>query len=522
MDKASGSRQNIYIAPTFTHQHESHATQTSNDVTEQFGRFSIAETDAEPKIPEAKTEDAEQSTRISTVTALTVDKQKQQKIMANMFSKVFLDLIKKTAINPSDMREAVFIPCIKDNTFFLSISPHVNALIKETHKNSLNFEEIIDAIIDELISSNINITLTIMCDNLLNSAKQYEQQKQQLSLFLGLNSEEGKQYIENIYKLFIEGDTLYNSYYDFNTDTNNCGPYVFENEKGYLNNCLTALFYTLEELFVKNEQLTLQVVSNVIKIFNSGINKYGKAVYTSFFLQSYSSWTAKLIAQGKIAKYIIIDETFDKSNPEEDIRITKHYMPGLFKVESDKSLVEDHINERLGENTSIALKQSEEDSDYYIVDTIKETKDDEINITSTSDISDRQACIFETMYNPAPAILITKISFDKTYKADEYIKSLIDTFNNETTQTQTDLEYVTSLMKFAGSLQRAHIYKDANGRLTYFNLVPALLIKRGLWLTRQPFNLWLLIDAVPPEELAKEYLDLCIQMSKILPNKQHD
>jgi hypothetical protein len=77
-------------------------------------------------------------------------------------------------------------------------------------------------------------------------------------------------------------------------------------------------------------------------------------------------------------------------------------------------------------------------------------------------------------------------------------------------------------MKFAGSLQRAHIYKDANGRLTYFNLVPALLIKRGLWLTRQPFNLWLLIDAVPPEELAKEYLDLCIQMSKILPNKQHD
>jgi hypothetical protein len=524
MDKTSSSRQNTYIAPTFTQRHDS---QTSNDLIGQFSRFNIAEIDAEPKISETKTTDAEQSTHISTANVLTVEQQKQQHILVNHFVRECLILIKKSNINPENLQEHILLPCIKDKTFFLSISPHVDSLIKATQKNSLNFEKIIDAIVDKLISSNLNIQLILMCRNLLNSAKQYEQQKQQLSLFLGLNSEEGKQYIENIYKLFIEGDILYNkNYTDFYYDTNNKGPYVFENEKGYITICFTSFSYTFEELIIKNKQLNLQLVSNIMKIFGSSTNKYVTTFYTSCFPKHCSSWTAKLLAQGKIAKYIIIDDTDDISEIkklEKGIRITKHHLlPGLFKAAKDKSTVEDYINNQLDNNTSITLKQSAEDPNYYIVDTIEETKNGETIITSTSDISDRQACIFETIYHNDSAMIITKISFDKTYKADEYIKSLIDTYNNETAQTQTDLEYATSVMKFAGSLQRAHIYQDCNGRTSFFNLVPVLLMKRGLCLTKQPFNLWLLIDSKSPEELAKKYLGLCIEMPEMHHNAEYD
>jgi hypothetical protein len=526
MDKTSSSQKSSFIASTLTKQNEKHATQTSNDLIGQFSRFNIAEIDAEPKIPETKTTDAEQSTHISTANVLTVE-QEQQNILVTNFVDECLIIIKRSNINPENIKENILLPCIEDKTFFLSISPYVDSLIKAINENSLNFDTVTNAIICQLKSSGTSLQLTHMCHNLLNSAKQYEQQKQQLSLFLGLNSEEGKQYIENLYKLFIEGDILYNkNYTDFYYDTNNKGPYVFENEKGYITICFTSFSYTFEELIIKNKQLSLQLVSNIMKIFGSSIYKYATTFYTSYFSQHYSSWAAKLLAQGKIAKYIIIDDTDDISEIKKldiDIRITKHHLlPRLFKVAKDKSIVEDYINNKLDDNTYITLKQSAEDPNYYIVDTIEETKNSKIIITSTSDISDRQACIFETMYTTTPTLLNTKISFDKTYKADEYIQSLIDTYNNETAQTQTDLEYATSVMKFAGSLQRAHIYQDCNGRTSFFNLVPVLLMKRGLCLTKQPFNLWLLIDSKSPEELAKKYLNLCIKMPEIHHNAEYD
>jgi hypothetical protein len=506
MDKTSSSQKSSFIASTLTKQNEKHATQTSNDLIGQFSRFNIAEIDAEPKIPETKTTDAEQSTRVCTL--IPTNEQKKQEMIVACFVEKFLDLAEKIDIN------------LKNTDFFLEISSSVNYLIKKIKKHALNVNDVIKNITGKLIFSNASIKHITTCSRLLKSAQQYEKQIKQLSLFLGVSAEDKKQYIQNIYKLFIEGDILYPRYNDFNKNTNDKGPYVFEDEKSYMNHNVDAFCYTVKELLIDNKKLCLQQLDNIIKIFNTKRDKKHLSHYMTNFNQKYSREAVNLLAQGKIAKYIVIDDINNALKLEKDVWISPQGTKGVFKVERDKHLVEDYINSKLDENTSIALKQSEADPDYYTIDKILIKSNNETTILG-SDILEKQACIFEPLFSPQEEDLLVYSSFDNKYDQEEYAKSLITTYYNETAHKQTDLEYATSVMKFAGSLQRAHIYQDCNGRMTFFNLVPVLLMKHGLWVTRQPFNLWDMIDSLPPKELAKKYLELCIKMPEIQPNNEH-
>ena len=509
---------NIHIESNHTtHRNGLEESQTSYNIIVKFSRFTTKEVDAKPKTPVETAQEIAEKPR--TCSLLQTNKQEIQSDLVYNFAIELLFHLKNTAINPNNISTSSFIPLIEDSNFFTRVSPIINKLVKSIADNKLILNEVIDDIISTITDFDLNSSINSMCCSLLDSVKTYEQQKNQLGFFWGLNETEYDKYLQNIYKLFIEGDHLYPCYDDFNKNTNDLGPYIFENEESYMPRCLSALSYTIEELIIKNNPLDLQLIDEIMEIFGSSRKENGVSSYNSVFLKSNTTEFINLLSQGKITKYFLLGNTNKILELSTDIKTKIPESHNITKVCCDILSMENYINSRINNTTKIKLKQSEEDPDYYIVDTITETKNGATTIISSDDILEKQPCIFEIRYDIQQLNLI--ISFDKKYNKAEYINYLINIFNNEITQKQTDLEYTTSLIKLAGSLQRAHLYTDCNGRCYFFNIVIVGLMQRDLFPIKQPFNLWELIDAVSPEELAKKYLELCTKAPSIQPNNNY-
>jgi hypothetical protein len=473
---------------------EPHFSQANEENIEKSENPNVKAIDAEPRIP---VETAQKTWEISHASSILQTIKKTQSNLVDNFVAELLSHLKETAVNPDDIDTSSFIPFIVDINFFTTISPIISKLVKSIDENNFILNEVIDNIISTIVNCELSSSIVNMCSSLLNSVKSYEQQKKQLGRFWGLDDTEYNKYLQNIYKLFIEGDKLYPSLDSFEKNINDLGPYIFENEASYLPCCLSAFSCTVEKLIIKNKPLNSQIINEMMGIFSSSIKESGISSYRSIFSKDDTKEFVSLLSQGKIAKYLLLDNCTAKSF-------------------CDMSFIESHINSSISDDTKVKLKQSEEDPDYYVIDTITETKNGAIEVISSEDVLEKQPCIFEIEDSTRKLMMI--ISFDRKYNKAEYINYLVDRFNNEIAQEQTDLEYAISVMKLGGALQRAHVYTDANGRGTFFNIVIVLLIKRGLFPTRQPFNLWKLIDAVSPERVARKYLEQCIKA----PNIQHD
>jgi hypothetical protein len=509
---------NSYRASISSYNSQLHKPQATN-TTSSFNSLNTKQVTVSPKLPEKTTQPTEKINR-TCYSLLAIKKNIQNNIVSSFVNSLLL-AITETNINPNDTKEGIFIPQITNDDFFIKISPIIKNLVIAVKDNILDLNEVIDDIKLQVTSCSLNSSIKNMCYSLLNIVKSYEHQKKQLSLFWGINDVEHNIYVENIYKLFIEGDRLYSSYDDFNNDTNDLGEYVFESENLYLCRCFTGLSYTVKELIIENKSLNIRLIDNIIGIFASEPND-GSLVssYTSNFHKQHTDAVTKLLAQGKVAKYITFDNANDIPEALQHAETIKDEKKGKAKVYCNEILIEDYINSKLSEDTKLYLKESEDDPDYYIVDKILKNKNGNITTISADDIKEKQPCIFEIKHDPQQ--LSIKISFDDDEDHEEYMEKLINDFNKEISATQTDLEYVTALIKLASSLQRAHIYRDANGRYTFFNLVIALLIKKGLFPTKQPFNLWKLVDVLSPKELAEKYLALCIKAPNIqINNNDH-
>jgi hypothetical protein len=494
MNRISNQIHSTYREFDAIHDRELPPSQANDENTDKLGSFNVKAIDVEPIIP---TETVQKTGEAPHTSSFLQTSKKTQSDLVGDFVTELLFHLQETAVNPDDINTSSFIPCIADSKFFTVISPIISKLVRSTDENNFILNEVIDNIISSFVNCELSSSRVNMCSSLLNSVKSYEQQKKQLGRFWGLGDTEYNKYLQNIYKLFIEGDKLYPSLDSFEKDINDLGPYIFENETSYLSCCLSAISCTTEQLVIKNKPLSTRLINEMMGIFGSYIKEKGISSYRSIFSKDDTKEFVSLLSQGKIARYLLLDNCTVKS------------FCGIAFIES-------HINSSISDNTKVKLKQSEEDPDYYVIDTITETKNGAIEVISSEDALEKQPCVFEIEYFIKK--LTMKISFDRKYNKAEYINYLVTSFNNETAKEQTDLEYAISVIKLGGALQRAHVYTDANGRGTFFNIVIVLLIKRGLFPTRQPFNLWKLIDAVSPEILAKKYLEQCIKA----PNIQHD
>jgi hypothetical protein len=494
MNRISNQPHRGYRGFYTSHGCELHSSQASEESIKKSESSNVKAIDSEPRVPVETVQKTEEMSNASLF--LQVSKKTQRDLVDDFVTELLFHL-QETAVNPDNINTSSFIPFIAGSKFFTEMSPIISKLVESTDENNFILNEVIDNIISSIVNCDLSSSIVNMCSSLLNSVKTYEQQKKQLGRFWGLDDTEYNKYLQNIYKLFIEGDRLYPSLDSFEKDINDLGPYIFENETSYLPCCLSSLSHTVEQLSIKNKPLSSQLINEMMGIFGSYIKEKGISSYRSIFSKDDTKEFVSLLSQGKIAKYFLIYDCEAKAS-------------------CDAYYIESHINNIISDDTKVTLKQSEEDPDYYIIDTITETKNGATEVISSEDVLEKQPCIFEIEDSTRKLMMI--ISFDTKYNKAEYINYLVDRFNNEIAQEQTDLEYAVSVIKLGGALQRAHVYVDANGRGAFFNIVIVLLIKRGLFPTRQPFNLWGLIDAVSPEILAKKYLEQCIKA----PNIQHD
>ena len=434
-------------------------------------------------------------------------RQKKQNHITNTFTNALFFHLKDKMIDPDKKTIASYIPVIDDDGFFREISPIISDMLKKIEDEGLDLNEVLDESLSIVTSSNLDYKLRDICCSLLNSIRRFEQEKQQLVNFLGLNKQDYRTYIKNIHELFIEGDYAYKCKKDFNNGINGLGAYVFEDEEGYVSRCLNAFSYSIEQLVIKNNPLSLHLVKNIIGFFSSFITTSTTALYTATFSKEFSKGVVSLLSRGKIARYVITDCPYELQKILAGVKVRSSRQEGMYDVYIGKDLLEGYINHKLSDDHKIKLKTSKEDPNYYVVDTINNTTQKHPNI-------------FEVLYEEPELNL--EVSFDTiNYNKEAYLECLINTFNNEVSQTPTDLEYTTSVVKLVASLQRAHLLADANGRYSAFNLLPVLLMKKGLWLTKQPFNLWYLMDGSEPEDLAKIFYSLCIPAPNIQPNNVH-
>jgi hypothetical protein len=405
-----------------------------------------------------------------------------------------------------------------DNGFFNLSSKRLEALFIQAETKNLAVIQIIDAVknkinTDLLASENVNLSF---CLDFLDSVKVYYQMVKQLTNLLGFSAEDKKKYTANIYKLFIEGNILYKNIEDYNNDSNDSGMFLFDNEWRYSSRSIIALAMAIETLVVHRKTLSIDIIKNIASVFScKPTDNNTKVEYGVYFLPEHPGALDELLQKGKIAKRVTYDSIYNI--PDECNRKTFNRLKNLeMEVPLDKDLLEEAINTKLKKNHKIRLQDTEKD--YCRITSIieKDTgKETEVN---------SEAYPFKFILNTIDKQklgIVVKFDTDNHDK-QAYTEQIIADFNTKIQEVITDLEYLTALTKLGSLLCKTHFLEDANGRSIFFILYPTLIISRGLWPTKQLYNLWEDIAFLPYEQLAQLFLNNCIKMPTIKPNLTAD
>lgn len=124
-----------------------------------------------------------------------------------------------------------------------------------------------------------------------------------------------------------------------------------------------------------------------------------------------------------------------------------------------------------------------------------------------------------------------KIELNKkvSHNVADLVDLLLKNYYRDIKPEDSKLEKITKVINLCCILQRLHPFKDGNGRVFIFELVPVLLLQRGLLLHQTLSDPWSMIDTCTPARIAAEFEPLCtdapdvtesIDLQKYLSTKQ--